>query len=159
ILPPQIERFFQITNENAYVSTEQTRRISEKLLQRNKNKSFYERRPKYDISECRRGLFCMYCYAELDRVGRRNFTCKQCSEKYNADDSIMYAVAQFHLLFPDKKIRVEKILDWCGDVVSDGYIRKVLKNYLRVISRSRYTHYDFEKEQDCSLILSKKFNP
>lgn len=157
ILPPQIERFFQITNENAYMSTEQTKKIAEKLRQGNKNKSIYERRPKYDISECRRGLFCMHCHAGLDRVGRQTFKCEQCDKNYHVDEAVLYAVAEFHLLFPDKKIRVEKILDWCGDAVSAKFIGRVLARNLSKVAKSRYTYYYFEDKQQPFLLLSRKY--
>lgn len=157
ILPPQIERFFQKTNENAYAPTDQTTRIAERLLHRNKQESTYERRPKYEISECRRGLFCMYCHTVLNRAGRQTFGCGRCNKKYNVEEVVLYAVAQYHLLFPEKKIRVEKLLDWCGDEISDGYMRRILTKHLRNMPKSRYSYYYFQDKQLPFRLLSQKY--
>lgn len=157
ILPPQIVRFFQKTNANAYAPTGHTTKIIEKLLQRNKYESNYERRPNYNISECKRGSFCMYCHTRLDRTGRQIFKCRQCNKKFNVEEVVLYAVSQFHLLFPEKKIRIEKILDWCGDEISDGYMRKILTKHLENMPKSRYSYYYFQDKQLPLRLLSRKY--
>src|SRR5699024_2799537 len=97
------------------------------------------------------------CHAGLDRVGRQTFKCEQCDKNYHVDEAVLYAVAEFHLLFPDKKIRVEKILDWCGDAVSAKFIGRVLARNLSKVAKSRYTYYYFEDKQQPFLLLSRKY--
>lgn len=157
IFAPQIERFFQKVNANAYKPTKYTTKLTEKLLQQQMKTSSYSRYPKYDILECTRGLFCSYCHAKLKRLHRRKFVCTQCDKSVSLEKALMFAVAQFHLLFPDEKMKIKSLLDWCGNEVSDAILRRVLTDKLNVVPKSRYTYYYFESEDDLKRILSKKY--
>lgn len=158
VLPPQVERFFQKINQNVYTLTEQTSKITKILMQQHKSTSNFERRPIYDILDCRRGLFCMHCHAKLKRAGRQTFKCKQCNKKSIADKAVLYAIAQFHLLFPEKKITIGDLLDWCGHMVSEGFMRNVFKKYLEAVPKSKYTYYYFKNKQVPYELLIRKYN-
>src|SRR5699024_8443803 len=78
IFPSQIKRFLKITNENARYLTENTKNLMKILAERRKKISTYERYPKYDLTQLKRGVFCQNCSLKLVRKGQLRFICKYC---------------------------------------------------------------------------------
>lgn len=158
IFLPQIKRFLQKINANALGLTDNTRNLADRLINRRKKKSSYERLPKYNLSELKRGLFCQRCFAQLVRENQYILSCPSCKEKNKLEDAILLAIAQFHLLFPQNKITTASIRDWCGDSFSRTYISKCLKSELNHINRGPYSYSEFKNEKDHLSILLKNYN-
>jgi hypothetical protein len=50
-------------------------------------------------------------------------------------------VEEFTLLFPNKKITVDSIHDWCGGLKSKKAVRRVLSKYFGLVGKARASHY------------------
>src|SRR5690625_3725187 len=157
IFPAQVRRFLQKINANVPVPTENTMSLLQRLGGKRKERSSFERLPEYDLSQLRRGVFCEYCFAELLRLGRQRFVCSQCSKDFHIDDLVLFAIAQFHLLFPQDRITTKRIVDWCGGVFSKNGIRRILSNHLNVVVKGSHTHYKFKDGKSHLQLLSKKY--
>lgn len=66
--------------------------------------------------------------------------------KEKADTAILRCVNEFRVLFPDRKITTNTIVDWCGGVGSGKTVRRILvRNYekkgggkLHIIKEGKY---------------------
>src|SRR5699024_9051922 len=121
---------------------------SSDLTNRKKNRSDYERLPEYTLSQMKRGTFCGDCFEELQRTKRQSFLCLNCKQHYHVDDVVLFAVAQFHILFPEKKITVSSIMDWCAGNVSKKVIRRILCANLDTKLNGKRTHDIFNDQND-----------
>lgn len=162
IFPSQIKRFLQKTNVNAPALRKDIYQLAKKLIARRKTRSFYERLPNYNMSQLKQGVFCWYCFAKLNRESRSSFACLRCDHKYEIEEVIIYAIAQFHLLFPHKEITNKQITEWCGRVLSRDYIGKILNKNFNVIEKGSQTHYRYKnKDEHLSLlanVCSKRYD-
>lgn len=145
IFPSQVERFLRKIDANAKPLTRNVLQLQRKLTEWRKERSAYERLPEYDISQLKRGLFCKKCSGELDRNGKQLLICTNCKQNYHLEEAALYAIAQYHLLFPKRKITPKNIIDWCGGSLSNNFIRKILNNNLNILEKGGHTHYVFRK--------------
>lgn len=143
IFRQQIPRFLQKVDANAGRLTDQTHRLARLLTERRKEQSRYARKPKYDLSEMKVGVFCEMCRGELERENRESFACMSCERKYLGEDVILYATATFHFLFPKEKITTKTIWEWCGKTMTRKNIRKFLQKNLQYHANGRYSYYTF----------------
>src|SRR5699024_10644128 len=111
IFRPQIPRFLQKVDANAGRLTDQTHRLARLLTERRKEQSRYARKPKYELSEMKVGVFCEMCRRELERENRESFFCKTCDVSYSTEQVILYAACTFNLLFPTEKITTAMIVN------------------------------------------------
>lgn len=157
IFPSQIKRFLQKINTNAPALHKESYHIANTLIERRKTKSFFERLPNYHISRLKQGVFCWYCFKKLNRKSRSSFKCTRCDNVYAIEDVINHAIAQFHLLFPDKKITNKKISAWCGHVLSRDYLRRILNKNFKVIEKGSHTYYCY-KNKDTHLSVLRNIH-
>lgn len=157
ILRPQLERFIQKIYANAQPKTRWLERLAETLIQRRKKESYFERIPSYSYKEMKKGIFCEMCQHALKRQNQFTFLCQNCHEVFTVKQAVLYAIAQYHLLFPAYKIRPYKISEWCGFAVSINTIRKILKRDFRQIFNGAHTYYEFKHKREHIRILSQKY--
>ncbi|HZW68767.1 MAG TPA: nuclease-related domain-containing protein [Pseudogracilibacillus sp.] len=157
IFPAQIESFLKQINENAYRLTSQTKKLAHILTSQQIEHSSYERYPDYSFDRLKYGLFCEHCFSPLSKKGREALTCLPCRSTILSEDAILFAIAQFHLLFPKEKIRTETITRWCGNIVSKKAVRRTLQKHFLVHSGGKHTHYSYKHDKAHLLYLSQKY--
>lgn len=158
IFPSQINRFLQKTNANVNPITERTERIARILINKRKGKSTYERLPDYDYMQLNQGVFCHHCFTELKRETKFKIICVNCNNIYQSDEIILFAAAQFHLLFPNKNITTKSMVEWCGGLFSINSIRDVLAKNLHVNLNGRHTHYSFTNREAHLEVILNSYN-
>jgi len=57
----------------------------------------------------------------------------------------MRSITEFKLLFPGEKITTSTIYDWCGGVVSQKSIRRVLQENFKPVGSRKSTYYILKK--------------
>lgn len=157
IFPPQIKSFLKQINENAYRLTSHSKKLAHKLTSQQIEHSAYERYPDYSFDRLKYGLFCGHCFSLLIKNGRETLTCPRCRSTILSEDAILFAIAQFHLLFPTEKIRTELITKWCGNLVSKKAVRRTLQKNFIVHPGGKYTHYSYKHARSHLQYLSQKF--
>lgn len=155
IFPHQIERFLNKINEASprYPDTEMVK----KILSRTKLQSKYELLPKINKETIARGIFCPSCHQPVHRHGKFKLQCGSCGKIYNRDFLILRTISEFHLLFPEEKMTLERIRTWSGDLFSRNFFYRFLKKYFKMSKNGRYTYYEFIEENKHLEILSEKF--
>src|SRR5699024_10874483 len=107
IFPPQIHRFLTRINENTNPISEKERLIAQRLLQQIKENTVHEDRPVFKLEDLRKGVYCENCRSQLQGEGRTYITCSNCKKRITMEEALLVAITQFHLLFPNKKIRTK----------------------------------------------------
>lgn len=157
IFPSQIKRFLQKIDANGSALMKSTEQLAEMLVRVRKEKSEYERLPEYDITQLKRGVFCKECFKKLERKGQQTFSCLHCIQDFHINDLIRHAIAQYHLLFPDKRITTKSITEWCGHVFSRVFVSKFLNKELNRKLNGSHTYYTFKNEREHLILLSQKY--
>src|SRR5690625_1035022 len=154
----QIDRFLSKATHHEGRLTSRVVKLKEELSKRKKDRSKYEVLPEYKLEDLRRGLFCKKCQSGLVRKGQLFLYCNRCKCKFHLYDMLLYSIAQFHLLFPEKKITTKQITDWCGNLFSRVFVSRFLKRHLRMKPNGSQTYYTFETEEEPIKLLMKKYN-
>lgn len=157
IFPSQIKQFLQKTDANVNPITERTKWIAKTLSDNRKKKSTYEKLPEYDFVGLKRGVFCETCFTELKRKTKFKIICVKCDKTYLTKEVVLFAVAQYHLLFPDKKITPKNIVEWCQGFFSKNSIRRVLVKHLNAKSNGSHSYYYYSDEKDHWKTLINKY--
>ncbi len=145
IYQPQLQRFVQSMNHlnNGICLNDRHTKFAEILLDQHLDETSYVRLPTFDFKSLRKGLLCLGCDGMLDSTGYKQVVCPHCSHAEGVESIVMRHVVEYSLLFPNEKITVRRIYEWCGARVSRGQIRRILKKYMTLIRRSQLTFYEF----------------
>ena len=159
VMPTQVKRFLRKINANAGRLDGRHEKLAQQLVSLHKEKSFYERVPSYELGALRRGIFCWKCGSEFVRANRFSFCCENCRAQFHMNDVLLHAIAEFHFLFPEEKITVKNMLDWCGESFSKNFIRGILNDHLMTKPNGRHTHYSFlDSKEHIKILYRHCFN-
>jgi hypothetical protein len=141
ILPTQLNRFMNQLKNQPFTPSNKHFKLAEKLNSLQKTSSPFMRIPKYDYHSLKKGIFCRNCREFLSVINKNYFLCEYCGQKEKIDSAILRTVEDFKLLFPDKKVTVNTILEWCHTIPSPKTIRRILvKNFTR-LGHGKYSYY------------------
>src|SRR5699024_4258001 len=107
----------------------------------------YEKLPEYEYGALRKGVLCHHCRGKMVRQSRR-FNCTNCNYSEFIDSGILRNIIEFHELFPNRKIRVGVIEEWCGFLIPGRTIYRILKEYLKMCSNGPSTYYVFHEQNN-----------
>jgi ribosomal protein S27AE len=142
ILPTQMNRFMKkLNNNNSKISVRNTK-LAEKLMSLHLPKSPMERNYEYDYAMLRKGVFCAGCGGVLAAHQRAKLICPTCGKSELIETAILRNIEEFRLLFPTKKITTTTIHEWCGFVISQRIIRRILLKNLKSQSSKLWTYYE-----------------
>lgn len=129
ILPTQINRFLRQLKEFKPGKIDFT--LAKKLITSHIEENFSDKIPEYDYDQLKKGIDCNTCHSFKTIVQNNSVFCQNCGNIMKVDLAIVRCVQQFQLLFPDKKVTVNAIENWCAKMVSHKTIRRILaKNYI-----------------------------
>lgn len=99
--------------------------------------------PDYTYEECKKGIICLGCEQFIPEIelNSKFYTCKACGHKERISTLISRHVLEFKYLFPDKKLTVPAIYDWCGGLCSEKRIRSALQKEYVLIDIGRASYY------------------
>lgn len=155
LLPTQVRRFLQKLYANARSVQRRHVEIAEMICARHKAQSSYERLPTYELDELRRGVFCPRCAIKMERKNRHRFICPRCDDTFCLEDAIIYATAEFCLLFPKNNITPKTIADWCGNSISERSVRRALQQHLHFHENGKHSFYYFPENEDHLKVLNR----
>ncbi|WP_240378003.1 nuclease-related domain-containing protein [Bacillus piscicola] len=140
IFPNQLKQFFTKFNSRASSITQQHQQLAERLLSLHTDKSPYQKFPKYEYKQLKKGVTCDQCGSFLLLVDER-FHCRICKNTIDRKTAVLQQTAEFAALFPEKKITTAAIFEWCAGVIPMRQIRYVLKRNYTLIGRGRYAYF------------------
>ncbi|MGM0777687.1 MAG: nuclease-related domain-containing protein [Bacillota bacterium] len=115
VFPSQLKRFLKKLKNTPTAAKSRNSKLAEQLNSRCLKENPYMRIPEYNYAEC--GL------------------------KEKADTAILRCVNEFRVLFPDRKITTNTIVDWCGGVGSGKTVRRILVRNYEKKGRGKASYY------------------
>nr|WP_175475770.1 nuclease-related domain-containing protein [Evansella caseinilytica] len=145
ILPTQLKAFLKKLNSEAFSSkpifTSKHEKLANYLLTKHMEDFPYTRVPEYDYDQLQKGIPCCGCSAFLSFFNKGKLVCRSCGYTEAAESGVLRSVEEYKFLFPDRKMTVNSLFEWCGKVVSPNIIRRVLQQNFKLISKGRSSYY------------------
>jgi hypothetical protein len=141
ILPTQVNRFIKKLNTIPSKLTDQHIKLANLLVSLHQQDNPFTRLPTYNYDQLQKSLTCATCNSFSLEAGRTRLTCKICSAVEYVESTVMRCVGELRLLFPDKQITTRSVYEWCGGILPEKQIRRVLNENLSTMAKFRFTHY------------------
>ncbi|MGP1908289.1 nuclease-related domain-containing protein [Metabacillus sp. JX24] len=138
----QLDRFAKTLKKNCVSPLKAVHsKLAEKLLALHQEESRFDRLPEYGYDELEKGVGCRFCGKMYTTFSNPYFRCSNCKTAEAYVSAILRAIEEYQFLFPERKITVEEIWEWCHIVKSKKTIRKILNNHFLQTGIGKATHY------------------
>lgn len=142
ILPTNLNRLIQQINSQKSTLNKNHLKLADKLLSSHLTESPFTQKPKYDLSQLAKGLFCHSCGSEMrSRTGMLLLTCKNCGKHENTKNALLHSIEEYRLLYPTGMITTNTIYEWCGGILPKKIIRNTLKENFVVSGYGPWSSY------------------
>ena len=142
VFPNQLNRFMKKLNRKQSKLNNQHRKLAERLVSLDQTNFSSSRLPQYSFDQLVKGIKCAECKTMFSACQGKNFLCGKCEGKESIDTAVMRNVEELRLLFPDRRITIKEIYQWCDYAVSKKVIRRILSTYLRSLGGSKVFYYE-----------------
>jgi hypothetical protein len=142
IFPGQVSRFIRNLHSVPHRLNAHHANIAEIFKQAHLPQSSHEIIPTYEYQYVKKGIVCSLCdgFMEISHTGK-SLICIECKSVNKMEDATIRSIKEFHCLFPDRKIMIGSIFDWCDGLVSKGNIKRILSKNFRLINKGKYSYY------------------
>lgn len=154
IFHSQLEQHLKRLNRIRTPIGHRHRQLAEKLITLHKEDNEYEKFPKYQYADLRKGLICERCDSFTIQESGHYCQCQDCGSKERTADMVLKAVAEFHFLFAKERITKQAIFKWCQVIQDSGKNQRILSANLTKIGTTSGTYYE-PNEAWVSRIYSK----
>lgn len=141
IFPTQLNRFLKKLNTRPVKLNQRYHNLAYQLASLHIVESPYSRVPTYSFETLKKGMFCPKSYSLYIDISKDLCICSKCGFIEEVDEAILRNVQEFMLLFPDRKVTVNDIYEWCGGVISKKVIRRILSKNFLLLKHSKQSHY------------------
>jgi hypothetical protein len=141
ILPTQVNRFIKKLNTMPSKLTDKHLKLANLLVSLHQRDNPFTRLPKYNYDQLQKILTCVTCNNSSLHGGRTKLTCKICSCVEDVESAVIRCIGELRLLFPDIKITTRLVNDWCGGILPEKLIRRVLNENFTMIAKYRFAHF------------------
>lgn len=145
IFPGQIKSHFSKVSHKTGIQSgipKKVHQLAKRLLEEHRSEvSFQKQLPTYDYEDLKKGLTCRRCGSFEIEMTQRSSRCMKCTQVFSIDEAVLTQINAYKLLFPDSKLTVKRMYDWCGERVSRNRIRRLLVKHYKKSSLSTGTHY------------------
>jgi Nuclease-related domain len=146
ILPTQLNHFIKKINMTSSKLNESHSKLAEQLLSLRITQSPYTRISVYDYDQLQKGITCASCKSLLTSFKENKLVCEACGSKEKINLAVMRSVEQIQFLFPERKITINAVQEWCRVIKSKKTIRRILTKNLKVIFQGKLSYYVFPDE-------------
>ncbi|MBU9714585.1 nuclease-related domain-containing protein [Evansella tamaricis] len=104
--------------------------------------------PSYDFETLEKGLLCLNCRTFLAGPSKykEHIVCHHCGHVENTRKCILNAIKEYQLLFPNEKLKTDRIFKWCKVIICQRKIRRVLlEHYFKEGNTNTSFYSDFLK--------------
>ena len=109
ILPTQVRRYLQKINTTPSKINDKHEKLADKLISLHIQDRPYSNVPTYTYEQVKKGISCVICHFFSVFVHRKNCVCKDCGHEEEVESAVLRIVAEFQLLFPDRKITTSEV--------------------------------------------------
>ena len=141
ILPTQLNHFINKINMTSSKLNESHSKLAEQLLSLHVTESPYTRIPVYDFDQLQKGITCASCNSLLTSFKENKLFCEACGSKEKIELAVMRSVEQIQFLFPERKITINAVQEWCQIIKSKKTIRRILTKNLKVKFLGKLSYY------------------
>jgi hypothetical protein len=143
VFQPQLNRFIRTLNAQSSKISNTHHTLAKKLLSLHIKKSPFSLLPKYSFDELKKGILCGVCWNGFMEVGNQHkLKCPNCNKWEDKETAIIRSIEEFGHLFPDMKITVSTIFEWCQVIKSKKTIRNILSKRYKLIRFGRSSFYE-----------------
>ncbi|MDG5787338.1 hypothetical protein QA612_07510 [Evansella sp. AB-P1] len=119
--------------------------LAEKLKSMHISRPSFDNIPKYNFETIKKGIACASCHSlHVHLIGCTKFQkicCKACGQLEEVDASVLRAVKEYKLLFPEKKVTTPLIMEWCDVVKSKKTIKRILSRNFKLLGHAKHSYY------------------
>ncbi|GEK92208.1 nuclease-related domain-containing protein [Alkalibacterium kapii] len=142
ILPNQVERHLIELSQHNFSLTKKHRYMADKLLREHREEVPYQKHlPDYNLKTLNQNLYCPGCNSSSLILTKCYAKCRDCKYKTTKDELVMDHIKDYKLLFPDEKVTVRKIRQWCGNKIRPRKIRDILIDRFDKKGKTSNTYY------------------
>lgn len=137
----QLEKHLRGLNRGEVNTTHKQEKIVQHLLNHHVENYRPNDLPKYILEELKKGVHCPECLSFNHTVKRLYKLC-DCGHKEEITEAIERSIKEFQILFPEKRVTVSALYDWCGGTINRKKILEHLKRNYRMNGTSRGIYYN-----------------
>ncbi|MBU9722506.1 MULTISPECIES: nuclease-related domain-containing protein [Bacillaceae] len=145
IYPTQMKRFIGNLDRKNGSLNQSHLALAKKLMEVAKDESPYKNLPAYSFIELQKGVQCPKCRSFMSFKNRITLGCTKqedtCDYTETVESGTLRCVEEVRLLFPEMKITVKDIYEWCGREISDRTIERILTKHYKVVFHGPYSYY------------------
>lgn len=117
-------------------------------LKQQQMKKDFSNLPKYTLENLTTGIFCEHCLGKMTRHSQKVMYCRACEQYEDLEATLLKSINQFAILFPNKKIRTDRIYQWSGKSISRNTILRILKKNFKLINLGRHSYFEKHDESE-----------
>jgi hypothetical protein len=141
IFPTQLNRFIKNLNNKRGKISDRHKKLADFLVSKHIAESPFMQIPTYSYDQFKKGFWCKHCDSFLELNYYNKLVCNKCGCEEDIDSAVLRNVEEYRLLFPDRKITLSDIEDWCKEIKSKKMIRRILTQNYKAMKHSRSTYY------------------
>ncbi|MCQ6278215.1 nuclease-related domain-containing protein [Bacillus sp. EB600] len=138
--PTQLQRYMDKIISIPSKLTDRHVKLAEKLVSLHLTESPFTQCPDYHYEKLKKGITCVSCHSFIAFFKKNIVICDKCGCKENVESAVLRSVNEFILLFPDRKVTVSAISDWCK-ILSRKTIRRILSQNFKYMGCSSSSFY------------------
>ncbi|WP_010678232.1 nuclease-related domain-containing protein [Bacillus timonensis] len=116
-------------------------RLADKLVSLHITDNPYSRLPVYTYEELEKGIICQRGCFHLEDTNRHTLVCNKCGFIEDKEAAILRSIEEFRFLFPEKRITVDVIYNWCQVIRSKRLIREISSKNFELVLFGRGSYY------------------
>lgn len=140
ILPTQLNKFLQSLTHSSTKLTQYHKKLADYLINNHVKNSPFTRLPNYQYDHLKKGVICDKCKSYMSFFNRKKLFCQSCNTTENIEVSVIRSVEEYKLLFPEKRVTVSNIMDWCM-IIKKRTIRRILQENYKQVGTNRFCYY------------------
>ncbi|OLS39242.1 nuclease-related domain-containing protein [Bacillus sp. MRMR6] len=141
LLPTQINHFFQDLNSTPSKLNDGHKTLAQQILSLHQTKNPFVQLPEFDYDHLNKGTLCKTCLTFSLSIESNRLVCVKCGGHETFEQAILRNVAEYKLLFPERRITTPRIYEWCNMNMSKRTFTRVLKKNYTACSVHRHTYY------------------
>lgn len=140
--PTQVNGLMKKLNKIPSQLNSKHEKLANQLISLHLPKSTNAKYPAYSYDIMKKGMMCCQCHSLKTNFRHTKVFCDTCGEEENVHLAILRMVAEIRLLFPDRRITVNLVYEWCNGLVSKKTIRGNLSRNFKTIGHGQWTYYE-----------------
>lgn len=142
ILPTQLNRNMKKFNQIHSKLTAGHQTLAEQLISIHQKAFPFTKLPLFNYDQLKKGILSSECHSFMRASGESKVVCDKCGREEDVESAVLRSVEEIKLLFPDIKITLNIVYEWCKIIESKKKIRRILKENFLLNGYGQWTYYE-----------------